>query len=79
MWEFEKNTELETWLEETIEVEKEEERIAAEQAYWDSIGYYDENGNWKLHKKKKKKKNKKEKNKKEKKGSKKKKKKKKSK
>ena len=62
MWEFEKPTELEDWLEETIEVEVEEERIAAEQAYWDSIGAYDENGVWKEHKKKKKKKKKDKKN-----------------
>ena len=67
MWEFEKPTELEDWLEETIEVEVEEERIAAEQAYWDSIGAYDKNGVWKEHKKKKKKKKKDKKSKKKKK------------
>ena len=33
------------------EIEVEEERVAAEQKYWDSIGYYDKNGNWKEHKK----------------------------
>ena len=59
MWEFENPTQLETWLEEQIEFEVEQERIAAEKAYWDSIGYYDEKGRWKLHKKKKKKKKKK--------------------
>merc|ERR1712166_775001 len=60
LWEFEKPTELESWLEETVVIEVEEERIAAEKAYWDSIGYYDEKGRWKLHKKKKKKKKKKQ-------------------
>jgi hypothetical protein len=58
MFEFEHPTELESWLEETQVREAEEERIAAEQAYWDSIGYYDEKGRWKEHKKKKKKKKK---------------------